>query len=170
MEITGYQLKEALKMAALERETVLTQFDETLYAFDGEEKPSPEEISDSIACLETKIATLQTAQSQYNLHVQVSVQGEEMTLEQAIKMVGGAGRLSKMWRSAAKGNKRDRWDRTITVTRKTDEEVALPTISKQDSMERAKEAEMFASRLRSAISVGNTNKVNIPWVGASLMS
>ena len=165
MEITGYQIKEALKMVSLEKETVLTQFDETLYAFAGEKKPSPEEISDRVAYLETKIATLQTAQSQYNLHVQVSVQGEDMTLQQAIKMVGGAGRLSKMWRSAAKGNKRDH---ATTVTRKTDEEIAQPTITKQDSMVRAKAAEMFASRLRSAIAVGNTNKVNIPWVDESL--
>jgi hypothetical protein len=168
MEITGYKLKEALKMASLEKETVLTQFDETLYAFKGEKKPSPEEISDRVSYLETKIATLQTAQSQYNLNIMVSVQGEEMSLQQAIKMVGGAGRLSKMWRSAAKGSKRDRWERQSSVTRKTDEEIALPTITKQDTMQRAKEAELFASRLRSAISTGNTNKVDIPWVGESL--
>ncbi len=172
MEVTGYQLKEALKMKNLELATIQTQFDDSLHKFEDEEDKSPGTVAEHIAMLEEHVAELQTAQSYYNLQVTVKLHKNmiEIPLEKAIKLVGGAGRLSKMWRSAAKGDKLDRWDRRIHMTRKSDEEVAKPTISKAEALERAKKAESYASQLRNAIALGNTTKVAIDWLDESLIS
>jgi hypothetical protein len=170
MNVTGYQLKEALKMKTLELSTVQTQFDESLHKFEGDEdKISPQEIVGKIASLEEEIAELQTAQSYYNLQVTIHVGDLPMKLEKAIKLVGGAGRVSKMWRSASKGQMRERWERHSLVVRRADEEVAKPTISKNEALDRAKEAERFASRLRNSIAVGNTTTVAIDWLDESLI-
>lgn len=170
MEITGYQLKEALKMTSLELSTIQSQFEDTLFKFDDEDKETPAVIADKISTLEAKIAKLQTAQSHYNMSVNVIVQGKTLLLEEAIKHVGGAGRLSKTWRTASKGTTRDRWTSIQAATRKEGEEKAKPTITKAEALEKAKDAEKFASALRSAIAVGNTTKVSIDWVGEDLLS
>ena len=169
MEVTGYQLREALKMASLELETVKTQFDESLYAFADEKKESPEDISTRIEELETKVATLQAAQEFYNQRVTVDVAGKEMLLAVAIKLVGGAGRVAKMWKHAAKGAVRDRWSRHQSVIRKTDEEMAKPTIDKADALKLAVQREHYAASLRSAIAYGNTTKVAVDFVDESLL-
>lgn len=169
MLITGYQLKEAIKMATLELGAVKTQFDESLYAFEEEEKQSPVDVAKATHALETKIAKLQTAQSEYNLAVELEVLGEKMPLETAVKLVGGAGRMSKLWRVAAQGSVRDRWARKQQVVRREGDEVAKDTISKADALLKSKEAEKLASALRSAIAVGNTAKIGIAWLDESLL-
>lgn len=168
MQVNGYKLREALKMKALELATIQTLFDESLYVFEGEEKESPKAISDKITKLEVAIAMLQAAQSEYNLAVKVEIEGKTLPLEAAVKMVGGAGRLSKMWRTAAQGNKRDRWDRGFPTTRNKEDLIAQPTISKSDALEQAKAAEKLAAALRNAIAVGNNTVVAIDWIGESL--
>ena len=162
MKVTGYMFKEALKMHSLTLSTVQTQFDESLHIFEGDSnREHPKSIVDKIRKLEHMIATLQTGQSEYNLAVQVKVGDKDMPLELAIKLVGGAGRISKMWRSASKGRVRDRWDSSRIVSRNKDEEIAQPTITKNDALEEAIGAEKFALRLRSAISTGNTVEAEI---------
>jgi len=169
MDVDGNQLKEALKMASLELSIVKTQFEDTLFKFDDEEKESPGDVANRIDELESRIAKLQTAQSLYNLSIEVEVLGEVMLLEEAIKRVGGAGRLSKTWRTASAGHVRDRWSTLQASVRKDGEETAKPTITKLEALEKAKAAEKFASALRSAISTGNTVKVTIDWVDESLL-
>jgi hypothetical protein len=169
MKVTGYELKEAIKMAQLELATVRTQYDETLYAFEGEEKPTPQEIMGQIEDLEDRIANLQSAQSAYNLQVKLDFQGNEITLGQAIRLVGGRGRISKMWRDAAQGQVRDRWDRKRQVTRNKDEEVAQPTMDRLEALKLAKDAEQAASRLRSLIAQGNANTVEIEGLDPKLL-
>jgi len=171
MEVTGYKIKEALKLKNLELQAVQSLFDESLYKFEDEkDKMSPAEVAQKILVLENNIADLQTAQSYYNLQVPIEIDGVKGTLEKAVKIVGGAGRLSKMWRTAAKGNVRDRWNRSQVATRRADEEVAIPTISKRDALELAKDAEKFASQLRSAIALGNTTVIDIGWIDENLFS
>lgn len=171
MEVTGYELKEALKIKAIELQAIQSIFDESLYKFEDEkDKETPAEVVAKITTLEEEIAHLQTAQSYYNISTTVNVNGVPILLEKAIKLVGGAGRISKMWRTASKGKVRDRWDRSQVITRRTDEEIAMPTITKSEALEKAKTAEKFASALRSAIAIGNTTKMNIDWVDESLFS
>jgi len=170
MDVTGYKLKEALKLKTIELQSVQSLFDESLYKFEGEEKLSPMDVVAQIKTLEDQIAKLQTAQSYYNLQVIVIINGERGFLETAIKLVGGAGRVSKMWRTASAGRTRDKWDRSQIATRRTDEITAEPTVKKVDALEKAKEAEKFASSLRSAIAVGNTSIVDIAWIDEKLFS
>lgn len=170
MNVTGYTLKEALKMRSLELSTINTQWDESLYAFDDENKESPIELADTIASFEDKLALLQTAQDYYNLYIKVKVGSEEMSLSQAIKLVGGAGRLSKRWRSAAQGEQVDRWSRRDALSRKTDEEHAKATVTKSSALTYAKKAEKYAAQLRTAIATGNTVVLDINWVTEDLLS
>lgn len=102
--------------------------------------------------------------------MEIEAEGFKMLLEEAIKRVGGAGRMSKLWRTVSKGTTRDRWTSIQAATRKEGEEKAKPTITKAGALEKAKEAEKFASALRSAIAVGNTTKVSIDWVDENLLS
>lgn len=170
MDITGYQIREALKMKTLELSTVQTQWDESLYTFEGETKETPLEIIDRIIKLEADISYLQTAQDYYNLQVIVKIADEKMTLSQAIKTVGGAGRVSKMWRNASKGIVRDSWDSRRTISRNKDDIIAEPTIKKIDALNEAKRAEKLASQLRTAIATGNTTVVAIDWVDEKLLN
>ncbi len=158
MKITGYKLREALKMAQLELTTIATQFEESLFRFEGEEKTTPRDIIDRVNKLETDIAKLQTAQCLYNLGVNVTIFGCEVTLQEAIKRVGGAGRIAKMWKIAAQGNKVDRWAVAQQMSRKTDDIMAESTVSKVEALEETKSAEKYASTLRNAIAIGNTTE------------
>jgi len=161
MKVTGYKIREALKMAQLELSTIGSQFGDSLFCFEGEAKPSPKNIIISIQQLERNIARLQTAQAMYNLTVMITVGHERLTLEEAIKRVGGAGRISKMWRVAAQGNQVDKWELRQSMSRKTDEIQAQPTISKIEALEETKVSEKYASALRNAIAIGNTTEVTL---------
>lgn len=170
--VTGHQLKEALSLKQLELATIQTQFDESLFAFKDEKKDHPNDIVNHINKLEHEIAMLQTAQTFYNLNVKVKLGGmdREVPLTYAIKIVGGAGRIAKMWRTAAKGQQRDRWDRLQATTRRTDEVQAEPVMDKKEALDKAKEAEKFAGSVRSAIATGNTEKMHIDFLDPALLS
>ncbi len=173
MQLTGYRLKEAIKMASLELDAVRSTFDESLFIFAGDEKEDPVGIAKTIEKLEAQVAKLQTAQAEYNLTVTVTVKDTDskevdMSLGGAIRLVGGMGRLAKMWRTAARGKIRDRWDQQRVETRSKDIDIAQPTVPKRDALDLAKRYERFASALRNAIAVGNTTKLDIARVDESL--
>jgi len=92
-----------------------------------------------------------------------------LSLMAAIKLVGGMGRLAKMWRTAASGKQVDRWDRQRLQTRSKDTEVAQPTMKKVDALVTAKSYSKFAAALGGAISTGNTTKLDIAWVYPSML-
>ena len=110
--------------------------------------------------IEQKIAKLQVTQVMYNLAVPVQVIDQTITLSEAVKRLGGAGRGEKMWRSAAKGKKKSRiYDPDIS--RSKDDEYSIPTISKEECIAIAKEAAKFASAFRTAIAIGNTVEIDM---------
>jgi|HubBroStandDraft_2_1064218.scaffolds.fasta_scaffold00002_91 hypothetical protein len=153
-KINGHLIREVLKEKMLELTTINSTFEESLYKFESEEKPSPAALMARIMELETAVAKLQTLQSQYNLTVMVQINEVAMPLEEAIKLVGGAGRSSKRWREAAKGEKVDRYERRANRQREKDKEYTVPTISKEKALEYAKKAEQYAGSLRKAIALG----------------
>ena len=172
MLVTGHQLKEIIHLKQLELLTIQTQFEDSLFKFEGEEKEHPADVVTQIQKLEHEIATLQTAQGYYNDVVTVTIEGlkDPVKLAYAIKAVGGAGRVAKMWRLAAQGKRRDRWDRMQAETRRTDEEKARPIMEWKEALKKAKEAEKFAGSMRSAIATGNTNEVSINFIDPTLFS
>jgi len=172
MLITGHKLRETIKLKQLELSTIQTQFEDSLFAFKGEDKEHPTEVVDAIKKLEHEIALLQTAQNHYNGAIMVLLENGEapVQLAFAIKIVGGAGRIAKMWRNAAQGKQRDRWDRMTAEVRRTDEVKAAPVMDKKEALAKAKEAEKFAGSVRTAISTGNTEEIDIDFIAPVLFS
>ncbi len=99
MQITGYKLQHTLRELHHRRDIAARRFDQGQHRFEGEDKPTAEEAYIRFSAAEAAIAKLQTAQAQYNLAQRVTVLGVSMTLAEAVKRVGGAGRMEKMWRS-----------------------------------------------------------------------
>ena len=159
MKVTGYKLQHALRELSHARDIAAGQFDDSLKVFPGEVKPKPQAIMTAYLGAEAKIAKLQTGQALYNLKVQVDVLGKRMTLSEAVKLVGGAGRSEKMWRSVAAPVKdrysydKDTRDATAIVSQKTVSTVEAATLMK--------EAARWASALREAIQMGNATEIDI---------
>src|SRR5579885_1022293 len=101
MKVTGYQIREAIRKQELQRDTVISQFNASLFKFEGEEKLSPDDVAKMFTQAEQAIANLQTGLARYNLYVVIDVLGDKMTLAEGVKRLGGAGRLEKLWREAA---------------------------------------------------------------------
>lgn len=163
MKISGYKLREAIKIKQIELSAIESQFNDSLYKFSDEKKISPQETSQLIVNLEKDISLLQTAQSYYNLQVKVTHNGEEMYLENAVKVLGGLGRDSRRWRDAANtGTGRIPYARHSI--RNKDEIVAEATISKPEAIEKAKTSEKLASSLRSSIAIANATSIEIDFL------
>jgi hypothetical protein len=159
MLLNGYQLQQLVREAKADRDQWAAQFEPSLKAFPGEDKPSPKQASGEFMLAEMKLAKLQVLQTRYNLAVTVNALGSEMTLLEAIKRVGGAGRHEKMWRSAA-APKRDRYYHEES-TRDKDAVVATRQVSYADAASLRKEAAQEASELRAAIQMGNAQSIEL---------
>lgn len=159
MQVTGYRFQHALRELGHARDIAAGQFDDSLKVFPGETKARPQDIMKTYLDAEGKIARLQTGQAIYNLKVRVKVLDQAMTLSEAVKLVGGAGRAEKMWRSVAApvkdryGYDRDTRDATAIVSEKT--------ISTNEAAVLAKAAARWASALREAIQTGNATEIDI---------
>lgn len=164
MKITGYKLQHALRELHHRRDLAAGQFDDGLNQFEDEkgEKPTPQEAFAIYADTEARIARLEVFQAKYNLMITVeSGDGRfpKMLLAEAVKRVGGAGRMEKMWRSIA-APKKDRYgygDRDLT--RDKDQERAKRMVSIKEAGEWAQQAARFASGLREAIQVANSTEI-----------
>jgi ribosomal protein S5 len=99
MQVTGYELRAAIRQWELRRDAAVAQFPGSLAIFDGERKDSPQAVTLAFLHAERMIATLQTAQARYNLGVMVSLDGGAFTLAEAVKRVGGVARMEKLWRA-----------------------------------------------------------------------
>lgn len=157
MKITGYRLQHALRELAHARDIAAGQFADSLVAFPGEAKARPADAMVSFQKAEDRIARIQTIQGDYNLRVKVVAAEQRMSLSEAVKRVGGAGRAEKMWRDCA-SPKKDKYgyDR---MERDKDAIVALRTVPVEDAAQSAKEAAKWASALREAIQVGNATEI-----------
>jgi len=94
----------------------------------------------------------------YNLSVNVKVHEESMTLAEAIKRVGGVGRLEKLWRSVATpAESRYGYD----DRRESSVVVAVPTVSQDDAAKKASQHTKLASSFRAAIAVGNGSELEV---------
>ena len=112
---------------------------------------------------------LQVAQMRYNLAVRMDVKGKSLTLAEAIKLVGGAGRVEKMWKGSIADGKRNSY-MDPDDTRNLDEKIirAVRTVSPQDAVKLTTAAGKTASTLRAAISIANGQEVEIEGLDVSL--
>ena len=151
-------------MKSMELESVVSTFEDTLYKFKDEKKPTPYAVSELILQLEYDLSKLQSAQKYYNSNIIFNYNGEDMTLQTAINFVGGLGRLSKKWRVAAQSKKRKSFYGIDFTKRNKDEEVAEPTITKEEALYKFKKVEKQAAELRNLIAENNTKMVEISFI------
>lgn len=161
MKVTGYKIQHKLKQLEQLKEVAAQQFNDNIMQFDSvEEKLDLREVFANYTELEKRISRLQSVQGLYNLDVQVNVLGESMSLMEAVKLIGGAGRAEKMWKDVVKGD-RSRRALYSEQTRSKDQEYAKRSISVADAVAFAQQATKVASALREAIQVGNAVEVEI---------
>lgn len=160
MKVTGFMIREAIRQQELKRKTASDQFGESAWTFENENKMSPDEAMTAFVAADRAMAALGVAQARYNLEVKGTISGQEMTLSEMVKLVGGAGRTEKMWRGIAADTGRDSYSRR-DHERNKESEYAKRTLSQQDATKRASEAMRFAGQLRASIAQLNTKEVEI---------
>lgn len=170
MKTTGFQLMYRLRELQDVRDVAGAQFAESLYVFDSEggTRVLPTELARTFAEAEHKIAALQVAQARYNLAVTVEVEGRSMTLHEAVKLVGGANRLAKMWKDAAKKGTREHYGYG-EPTRSREHEYARRTVGVEECLEHAAQTARWASALRQAVQLGNAVEVELNDLDAALL-
>lgn len=169
MKLTGYQLQQAIKSRQEDRDLLNGQFSGSLFKFEDEDKASPVSIADALTRAEAEIAQLQTAQGVYNTKVTITVDGQDISLLQAIKQVGGANRLANLWKEVAKQSagalstgRRNRFDPYgHAAVRDKEQEYAKATVSAEEAIKLAKATSKKARDLRAAISAGNARQVEL---------
>lgn len=163
MKVNGFQLREAVRRWELIRENAAKQFPGTHWAFEGEkDRLHPDMVMERYIEADVALAKLQTAQQQYNLDVKLDVSGVHMSLSEAVKRLGAAGRAEKMWRVALNDEGQDRYSSQRNITRNKDEERAKKVMKPDALLERANKASKFAGALRAAIAKGNVTEVDLP--------
>jgi len=167
MKITGYRLREAIKMHELRRNTWAGQFTDSLVKFKDDDKTHPQVIARNFLTEEEAVAKLQAAQAKYNLAVVVNILGQQMSLCEAVKRVGGAGRVEGLWRAAA-GGKKDRYGYRNEDERDPTKERARAQMTINEITKEAHVAAKFAGALRSAIATANTQELEIEDLNAAL--
>ena len=166
MKITGYMLREAIKMHELRRDTAAAAFAPSLKKFETETKTAPHDIVKEFLAAEEDIAKLQMVQARYNLHVAVTVHGTRMSLAEAVKRLGGMSRVEKMWRSAT-GTKVDRYSYQ-SDERSKDVLIARTTITTAEAMKLAQTAAKATGEFRAAIATGNATEFEAETLDAKL--
>jgi hypothetical protein len=157
MKVTGYKLQQAIKEQVSRRELAESRFEGSLKKFPDEAKPDPRKLMEEYQDAEKRIAALQTAQAEYNLKVQVEVEGEKMSLLEAVKQIGGFQRVEKKWRSAAA----EETDRYGGSTRDRDALVAQRQVPTDACVELAKTVAKRVRALRYAIQKGDAVELDM---------
>jgi hypothetical protein len=169
MKLTGYQLQQAIKARQEDRDLLQGQFSGSLFKFEDEVKRAPTEIADDLAKAELEIAQLQAAQGVYNTKVTITVGGQDISLLQAIKQIGGANRLASLWKGVAQQSagalsqgRRNRFDPYgHGSVRDKEQEYAKATVSAETAIEKSKATSKAARAMRAAISAGNAKSVEV---------
>lgn len=164
MKITGYQLMDRIEALREEAQTINSQFAGSLFRFAeaNEEKPDPRELMKNYAECEKKVALLQAAQAAYNVRVTVSVQGETMFLQQAIKLVGSTNRIKNNWLSAVKSSQdKNSYTTYYDLVRDKTNDYAQRVVNVEECLRLSKEASDLATVLKQAIRSGNAVEIEI---------
>lgn len=156
MKVTGYQLRAAIKRREVTLQVAIRTFEDSLFVFPGEQR-DPVGAINEVLRIEKEIARLQTLQARYNLDVALP-RVDGLTLAEAVKFVGGAGRIEKLWRSALP--KKDRYALDVRVRRAEDEQAVL-AIDYRELVDRVDSAAKYAANLRGAIAAANNTEIDL---------
>lgn len=155
MLVTGYALREAIKQWELRKDAANRVFEDSLKVFPGEDKPHPSKLIEQYLAAEVAIAQLQTAQAQYNLMNTFDFEGRKITLCEAVKSLGGYGRVEKLWRTAAGGGKKDRYGSSSNDERDPEKIYSVQVVTPSMGVEQSSLAARRASTLRAGIATSN---------------
>lgn len=169
MKLTGTQIRNELKMLTTELSARTNNFDELLTYKAGETIPNVIGEAQTMLDLETKIGVWQAAQKQYNTEVPISFKGKSINLQQAVSIVGGYSRVSKLFRTAAGAGKKDPYAmRRSRRSSDTSTVVTFDSITTEEAIKQFKRVESDANLLRSAIGKANNIEVEISWLESAL--
>ena len=163
--LNGYMLREAIKRWIMRRDTASKQFGSSLFQFDEDyeggqipEDNNPLAISSVFKKADDAVAKLETLQQAYNLKVPVKLRGQTVTLSYAVKRVGGAGRIDKMWRSAAVDDGTER-HYSRQITRQDGERRARKMVTMPIALGQSDDSARFAGEIRAAIAQANSTEI-----------
>lgn len=170
--VNGYQIREALKRWNNARNLANQQFSSSVYVFANDEKLSLTEVARQYQEADENYARLQELQQWYNSRVtceyrDMNGQRRNSTLALAVKLVGGAGRLEKIWRESCT-EKTDRYSYRGDLQRDKNTEYAQRSISVRDAMAQSEIASRYAMTLRQAIARANTTNVGLDTTGCPI--
>lgn len=174
-KVTGYGLKEIVKKLERRRDTAKSQFEEALYYFEGETasevaQKNAQGLAKKYEDLERQIAQVQTLQAEYNAGISITVQGQKYTLSHAIKLLGGAERIEKLWQKAAEiENSGSRYYSPDRV-RVAGQEHAKRSISSNEAITESEKASTFVGALRAAVAVANSTEKEMALPEGALLS
>lgn len=169
IKVTGGRLRGVLKVKRMALAALHSQWESQLTKFEGEEK-DPIGMMVQIRAIETSVAEVEELQAKYNLMVMVQPFKGDMSLEMAIKLVGGAGRIAKLWRDAAKGEKKERYGGRLNQSRDKDSIYAVDSVPKELALKLAIDAEEKRDALQQAIAKGNLTEIEFEDSVGALLS
>lgn len=154
MKLNGYKIQQALREAESLRTVLASQFTENQRYF-ASAGPAPDlkATMERYVKAEDRISALQVAQAQYNCAVKLD---NGMSLLHAIKAIGGAGRIEKMWRDSMTVAKT-----YFDDTKRDGEEHKRSALEPEKALSFSKAASRNAAHLRMLIQTGNATEVDI---------
>lgn len=155
VQATGIDLQAAISFWEKKRDLAKLEFGDSFEKYPSESKPTPDSVMMNFLTAEEAVAALQSALVAYNQMIQVEIGGDSMTLTNAIKLVGGAGRAEAMWRDAAKPRRNPYADMALD----NDKTYPHPTMTLAAIQERATSAAKYAAQLRRAISAASATRM-----------
>ena len=167
MRVTGYQLMDRIEALRERAQTLNGQFLGSLFRFekDAEIKRDPRDLMQAYLECEKKVAALQEAQAAYNVRVSVNVQGEALSLQQAVKLVGSANRIKNNWLAASKDNPdpqaHSHYYYSATLERSKDMEYAQRVVGQAECLRLSEMAADYAAALKQAIRTGNATEIDL---------
>lgn len=144
-------------------QTLDTQFKAALFQFAEERgaQPDPRELMREYAEVEQKVAILQESQSAYNLRVAVAVEGESMSLERAVKLIGSANRVKNQWKSASQESSNPYSAYGAQRQRDKENEYAERMVPVEEAIRLSEAAGRQAAALKRAIRAGNATEIEL---------
>ena len=161
MIVTGHKILDALDYLKERAKTVEGQFTASLHRFEGDEsKRDPREIVDEYDKIQRHVARLMEVQANYNVLVEIQVQGESMSLQRVLQLISSANRIKNLW-SSVSVSQPTMYHYGNPLARDKEHEYAKPVVSLAEAEELSSKASLRAMALKQAIRSGNAREVEL---------
>lgn len=155
--VNGFRLQNLIREQSTQRDVLAKRFVDSQTRFPNEDKPDPQAVMEKLRTSERLLGKLQVLQDQYNLAVQINVDGEQQPLAYAVNLIGSMGREEKAWRLYATG-KEDRYGYR-DEQRDANAIYAVRALTNEAAAELSKASGRRAAQCREVIAVGNATKM-----------